>query len=114
MKKGFTYLPLIIIIAAVLAFGTVAYFAFNKPVAKTNVNVVVNTNTTVDATEDWKTYTNSQFGFQLKHPTDWTAKTINGPYYNGQAILSALQNPGFKEPYGAVGGIFVSIKTFDK
>ena len=33
------------------------------------------TTKTIDATADWKTYTNSTYGFSFKYPSDWTLKT---------------------------------------
>lgn len=106
MKKGFAYLPLVVIIASVLAVGTVAYFAFQKPAAKTNVNSSVNlniavqntnvgdqnrntaisntnvsviTNTTVDVTKDWKTYTNTTYSYSIKYPSAWSISEALGP-----------------------------------
>lgn len=82
--------------------------------ASTNIDTAVNTNTVsntnvADPTVGWKTYSNTENGFSFKHPADWTPKTINDPYYNNKAILTTLQNPGFQEPYGAVGGIFINV-----
>lgn len=74
-----------------------------------NTNTVSNANTATDPIAGWRTYTNSQYKISFKHPADWTPKTINDPYYNDKAILTTLQNPGFQEPYGAVGGIFINV-----
>jgi len=31
-------------------------------------------------TSDWKTYTNEEYGFEFKYPTDWTEKTTTNDY----------------------------------
>lgn len=37
-----------------------------------NANTNANTNSAVDETANWKTYTNSIWGFSLKYPSEWT------------------------------------------
>lgn len=34
---------------------------------------------TQDQTADWKTYTNTQYGFEFEYPTDWTLKQATEP-----------------------------------
>lgn len=46
----------------------------NLPVADQNPSVAQDQNnnqTTTDDTTDWQTYTNSQYGFSFKYPSDW-------------------------------------------
>jgi hypothetical protein len=36
-----------------------------------NINKSINTNSSLDETADWKTYTNDVWGFSFKYPKDW-------------------------------------------
>ena len=49
----------------------------------TNTNTVANTNTEID-TSDWLTYTNSEYGYTMKYPSDWTVeeKSLTEDPYN--------------------------------
>lgn len=80
MKKGFT--QIVIIAAATLLISAVLIFAFlqkNKtsekptpspsPVPQYQTDETVYTETTESA--NWKTYTNSKYGFEIKHPSEW-------------------------------------------
>jgi len=40
-----------------------------------NTNEVTNTNTEVD-TSDWLTYTNSEYGYTMQYPSDWTVEEV--------------------------------------
>lgn len=55
-----------------------------------NINSVVNQNTNIatDPTAGWKTYTNSQFSFQVKYPPTWNvvAETTNRTADDGVAF----------------------------
>ncbi len=45
------------------------------PMANGNTNVATNTNTTNDATKDWKMYVDGTLSFSLKYPPAWQTKT---------------------------------------
>ena len=88
-QKGFIEIVLIGVIVVLLAIG--GYFAFRKnsaPVVEqptpnpapivTQTNTPVTTPATADETANWKTYTNSQYGFELKYPSTWLSKVLNG------------------------------------
>jgi len=58
-----------------------------------------------DQTADWKTYTNTQYGFEIKYPSDWKVVI---PERSPMSIFSALweqPNKGFEEPYIMTLGI---------
>lgn len=54
----------------------------------TNANTNSATNTNVD-TSGWKTYTNSEYGYTMKYPSDWTYEDI----YLTKDPLNAFQTP---------------------
>ncbi len=71
-KKGFL-LPLLIIIIAVLVIGVGIYFySKNKARAPRIVSetTATSTQTTTTQVSDWKTYSNSKYGFQFSYPKD--------------------------------------------
>lgn len=100
--KAFTVSPILTIIALLAIIGLGAYLALviinsqktedttttsNQPVASNTANNTVSfdqttetTNTTsqtttADATADWQTYTNTEYGFSFKYPKDWAVKS---------------------------------------
>lgn len=131
-QRGIIWAPILIMVGVLAVTGVATYMLFqagntnntdnvNVAVAnQVNNNVVVNTNTVAntntvsntnavtDPYAGWKTYTNTVSEYSFRYPSDWTPKTVNSSYSDNKAILSTLQNPGFQEPYGAVGGIFVN------
>ncbi|MFA6553771.1 MAG: hypothetical protein WCT27_05070 [Patescibacteria group bacterium] len=63
----------------------------NIAVVNENINAVVNTNTVVvngnsntnsDATAEWKTYTNDQYSYGMRYPSDWKVRENEAPYGN--------------------------------
>jgi hypothetical protein len=54
----------IIVIIAVIVIG--GYFAWSKKSRESNVNPVSN-----NITPNWKTYANTQYGFEFKYPSDY-------------------------------------------
>lgn len=92
-SKGFAFLPVILIVAAVLAVGGGAYYysenedASEEAEIETETNVNAQTNTTVkkdttspaqnnnsvvsNTTLDWNVYTNTRYGIKFKYPKDF-------------------------------------------
>ncbi|TSC92370.1 MAG: hypothetical protein CEN89_735 [Candidatus Berkelbacteria bacterium Licking1014_7] len=52
------------------------------------------TSATADATANWKTYTNSTYGFSFKYPSDWTA--TESTTYPGALISVGVDTPSRK------------------
>lgn len=59
---------LFIIVGLVVGAIVIGYIAFNQ--SHVQQQVVSQTNIQ-DPTKDWKTYTNDQYGFEIKYPKDW-------------------------------------------
>ncbi len=86
MKKISTRFGILIIIAAVVVLvgGTGAYLWYaNSKLQITNYKQIQNLNTqngNVDSSakdlsiEDWKTYRNDEYGFEVKYPSNWAAR----------------------------------------
>ena len=75
-QKSFTSLILIGAIVVLIALG--GYFVWSKksePITQKQTPEVTQTETSIttskDETANWKTYTNSDYGFELKYPQDW-------------------------------------------
>ncbi len=81
------YMVILLVLAAALIFGVIG-FAYGQQVATesaglTNTTSTVNysasavpsatktTTTTADVTANWKTYTNTDYGFSFKYPGEW-------------------------------------------
>ncbi|MEK7540728.1 MAG: hypothetical protein AAB529_00590 [Patescibacteria group bacterium] len=80
-EKGFSILAVveIVILIAVLAIsGFMAYNYFYSTQNKEQViSYQANQNKTpVDETADWQTYSNYDYGFQTKHPADWSVNIL--------------------------------------
>lgn len=73
MKKGFI-LPLIIALVAVIAL--VATFYLVKKSSSLTTNPIIQASPSNEVTANWKTYTNTKYGFVLKYPS---TLTINLP-----------------------------------
>ena len=96
-QKGFV-IPIVIAIVALLVLGGgyVFYsyqkgcFGCNKGEPTKSLGDIINNipiSTTTNKTSDWKVYTNTQYGFEVKYPSDWkitdksmTDSTINTKY----------------------------------
>ena len=75
-SKGFSHLILIFSIVAVGLAGIIYYsvqkgYLHLNPSSKTISSTVAPT-TAPDVTANWKTYTNSTYGYSVKYPGDWT------------------------------------------
>ena len=77
--KGFIA-PFILIIVALLLAGGAYVFTQTKPVGQTvttnptPTQTTPETQTTASQTADWKTYTNTQYGFTVNYPSNWVSK----------------------------------------
>lgn len=88
------YMVILLVLAAALIFGVIG-FAYGQQVATesaglTNTTSTVNysasavpsatktTTATADVTANWKTYTNTDYGFSFKYPGDWRKEENSG------------------------------------
>lgn len=69
--KTSTGLIIIFAVAVLFSGGVLAYFKVQDSVEKTDTT---NSTPTTDATADWKTYTNSTYGYSIKYPSNYSAK----------------------------------------
>jgi len=67
------WLWITLIVVAVFGGFFLAWYLLMGPGETTEV--ITTTPAVVDATADWKTYTNTTYGFSLKYPKDWTEGT---------------------------------------
>jgi hypothetical protein len=107
--KGFAPILIVLLIAVVVGGGS--YYAVNKNKAdKRQANVEVDTQattTTSQATSTgknngaivpgtppqvaWKTYSNAQFGFEIKYPSNWKVEEQTNPF---KVRIYDIKNPG--------------------
>jgi len=94
-KKGFISIVLIGVIIALLAMG--GYLALSKKTAPATeqpekIPVVTQPDNSVQAptndTVDWKTYTNIEYGFEIKAPASWTQTESK----NNDELVYKIQN----------------------
>ncbi|MCX6718581.1 MAG: PsbP-related protein [Candidatus Staskawiczbacteria bacterium] len=102
-QKGISTLTgiIIIIVVAVVLFGGV--FAYQYFTAKSQQNSKFfgssqKTNQTqTQTTAGWKTYTNSQYGYEIKYPEDWRKSGIEPPTWispvEGTVYISIVSYP---------------------
>lgn len=67
---------------------------------------------TIDPTANWKTYTNSEYKYQLKYPNDWSVKENSGQ----DTVGNQVQNTTFYSPtkdYALVFGVRKSGETIN-
>ena len=98
-QKGFV-LPIIITIVALLVLGGGAYIYINKkPLDNQAINIpdVVNNIpiSTTTKTSDWKVYTNTQYGFEVKYPSGWkiTDKSMTDSTTNTKYPSVNIESP---------------------
>jgi hypothetical protein len=66
-QKGFANFALIAVIVVLVVIG--GYFVWHKKSQEPNFSQVSNTTTSIPI--DWKTYTDSQYGFEIKYPSNY-------------------------------------------
>jgi hypothetical protein len=65
--------------------------------------------TPIDQTAGWKTYTNTQYGYEIKYPKDWSISTSSGGlgiycnFQNGDKKCEGLENVGIGVPGPGIG-----------
>lgn len=80
---------------------------FKKQTPVTTQQVVINnisiaTSTSEnksDELKDWKTYTNKEYGFEIKYPSDWSFKDISSSTRNPSIVIKSktrLNLPGYE------------------
>ncbi|MEK7517821.1 MAG: PsbP-related protein [Patescibacteria group bacterium] len=79
---GSKLIPIILGIGAVVIIAIGAYTLGTKqsqPVVQNSVQATpIPSPTPVDETANWKTYTNTKYGFSLKYPNDWFSNNCEG------------------------------------
>ncbi|MDP3882772.1 MAG: hypothetical protein Q8Q48_01820 [Candidatus Staskawiczbacteria bacterium] len=89
-QKGFI-LPIIIAVVVVALLGGAGYFAWQNYSAP---EVVAPTENTADQTAGWQTYTNTEYGFEIKYPNDFYTNPIDANY--DQNITDSRLNKPFE------------------
>jgi len=120
-------ISLIIIILVIVAGG--AYFLIENKILlfqnqqKTIIQTSTKSNPTSNpiSTADWKTYTNSQYGFSIKYPNSWTYHValentfmvFSGPSSNGNtSITLQVVDPGvISSPYPNIDEALSQLKN---
>ena len=82
-KKANGFSSLFIIVAAILAAllataGLWLMFNYSFSFSKNNEN-----KTAENKIVDWQTYTNNEYGFEIKYPADWVNCNVSGNYLLG-------------------------------
>lgn len=77
-KKKFIIIGIVIIALLLLARSSFAAYQFVKPPRLNRkqrqiTSIIPKRSPTPGPTADWKTYTNTQYGFSFKYPAGWTA-----------------------------------------
>lgn len=100
MQKGFSFIVLIIILAIVATAGAGGYVAY-KHFFPSNFKTQTQQQEAAQ-TANWKTYTNSQYGFEFQYPANYTvAAPEKGLYAANNANIIA-------EMYGEPDSIFIT------
>ena len=97
----------IIVVAALVLFGGV--FAYQYFATKTdNTKTAGLSVQSQQATEGWKTYTNTQYGFSIQYPGDTQITNIsdNDPLSNEPILINVLLKPA-----GAKGSFMINVRN---
>ena len=72
-RRGFAPIIILLLVAVIVALGVGGYVALKKNQESRSKNnaAVTQAPTTVVDTSTWKTYTNSQYGFEFRYPPIW-------------------------------------------
>lgn len=81
---------IIIVLALIIVAGGIWYFVINKPKANSSI--------TDDQLKDWKTYTNKEYGFEIKYPDIFTT---DGHSTSDSYVVQFLKNSE-KTIYGQI------------
>lgn len=110
-QKGFANIVLVVV--TVVFTGAVGYFAFVKksePITQQPTPTPIKTQTAsptptlTSQVTNFKTYTSSQYGYQIKYPKDWTLV--------GEDTILGLRAPGTKpQPGDFVADVYVDFET---
>jgi hypothetical protein len=105
-KQISTGLGVAIVTAVGLAVAAVVWFGRGpqqqvQPVQKKQINsskgqATAQTTSKADETADWKTYSNSQFGFEVKYPSNWTIN-FDKPQQSSDSFYLMLASPETKK-----------------
>ena len=74
VQGGFVWLPVLLGVLAVLAASGGAYWYGQQKAPSVVQEESSQPATTTDETAGWKTYTDTNYGFSFKYPTDWFIK----------------------------------------
>ncbi len=87
MKNNQKVITNIVLAVAVIAIiGIAGYSAWSK---KSNTNITEPLSTKAD-TSNWKTYTNTKYGFEFKYPQDWVLETN---YQSDENLIAVISSP---------------------
>lgn len=71
-KKGFTVIEGVVIVALILVVVGIVSMSKKKTGSTTTIPAATNSVTpNIDETADWKTYTNTKYGYSFKYPNSW-------------------------------------------
>jgi len=122
-QKGFVNIVLVVVI--VILVGVVGYFAFVKksePVVQqptpipttTQSKTPAPTPTPGDETANWKTYTNAEYGFEFKYPSNLELNVVNvtsGSNFDKRYVSITIDTPAkiaqMKQPNPGSGGTYL-------
>ncbi len=83
---------------------------FNPQPTPTPQTTNINPSPTPDPTANWKTYTNDEFKFSLRHPNSWDTKMLGSD--NSKTLIIAPQDTIVKLPNeGFGGGSFLTLSV---
>lgn len=91
LQKGFV-VPLVIAIVAVLAIGWGVYYSRTNKHQFEQSNTSLK-NTTDNQNVDWKTFSDTQFGFRFKYPPDWKVNNQSFVYQSKPSINVLVSSP---------------------
>lgn len=113
-QKGLTSIHIVILIGVVL----LGYLFYSGKIAlpQKQTDQPIAETSKVDETADWKTYTNTKYGFEVKYPNDWIMtdecdEKSENCGENWKVVTSYVPALGPTGDY--TGGIYVALKTYN-